>query len=79
MFNSVPRNYDLLNRLMTWGQDKKWRRAAAEECLKASPGRILDICCGTGDLSQAMSYLGSGENEMIALEPHQAAPEVRLL
>ncbi|MBN2238278.1 MAG: ubiquinone/menaquinone biosynthesis methyltransferase [Dehalococcoidales bacterium] len=68
MFNSVPRNYDLINTLMTWGLDKGWRRTAAEKCLGTSPARILDICCGTGDFSYLLSILGSGQNELVALD-----------
>ncbi|MFC1870937.1 ubiquinone/menaquinone biosynthesis methyltransferase [Chloroflexota bacterium] len=68
MFNSVPKNYDLINKLITWGLDKKWRRAAAEKCLEFFPCRILDICCGTGDLAYAISYAGDTRNEIIALD-----------
>lgn len=68
MFNSVPRNYDLINKLMTWGLDKNWRKTAAKKCLTTSPGRILDICCGTGDLSYTISLIGSQENELVAMD-----------
>lgn len=68
MFNSVPRNYDFINKLITWGFDKKWRQVTAEKCLESSPGRILDICCGTGDLAYAVSYAGGTRNEIIALD-----------
>jgi len=68
MFNSLPRNYDLINKLITWGLDKKCRQVAAEKCLESSPGRILDICCGTGDLTYAVSYVGDTRNKIIALD-----------
>lgn len=51
MFAAVPRNYDLINRLFTWGLDERWRARAARTILETSPRRVLDLCCGTGDLA----------------------------
>lgn len=50
MFARIAPRYDLANRLMTAGLDERWRRRAIR-LLAAKPGaRILDCCCGTGDL-----------------------------
>ncbi len=51
IFTAVPPRYDLINRIVTWGLDRKWRRRAARECLASRPERVLDLCCGTGDLA----------------------------
>jgi len=51
MFNAIPKRYDLVNRLITWGLDRKWRDRAARECLASAPKRVLDVGCGTGDLA----------------------------
>ncbi len=51
MFNNIPKRYDLINHLITFGLDKKWRQKAARECLGNGPRRILDLGCGTGDLA----------------------------
>jgi demethylmenaquinone methyltransferase/2-methoxy-6-polyprenyl-1,4-benzoquinol methylase len=51
MFNSIPRHYDLVNALITWGMDKRWRALAARECAGTGPRRVLDLGCGTGDLA----------------------------
>ena len=51
IFTAVPDRYDLINRIFTWGQDAKWRRKTAGLCLVNHPVKILDLCCGTGDLS----------------------------
>jgi demethylmenaquinone methyltransferase/2-methoxy-6-polyprenyl-1,4-benzoquinol methylase len=51
MFNAIPRRYDLINRLITWGLDKNWRDLATHECLGTGPRRVLDLGCGTGDLA----------------------------
>ncbi len=68
MFNTVPRHYDLLNKLMTFGLDKKWRNRAALECLKSSPENVLDICCGTGDLAHSLSLLKHNNTKIFALD-----------
>jgi len=51
MFTAVPPRYDLINHIMTFGQDIRWRRLAAKACLEIKPQRVLDIGCGTGDLT----------------------------
>jgi demethylmenaquinone methyltransferase/2-methoxy-6-polyprenyl-1,4-benzoquinol methylase len=50
-YSRIYKTYDLVNRLFTFGQDKKWRRQTIEACLKDNPEKILDLCCGTGDLA----------------------------
>jgi demethylmenaquinone methyltransferase/2-methoxy-6-polyprenyl-1,4-benzoquinol methylase len=50
MFDRIAPVYDVMNRLMTAGLDRRWRRLAAREVVW--PGdRVLDACCGTGDLA----------------------------
>jgi len=54
MFARIAKRYDLLNHLLSGNIDKRWRRLVAEEVRKrlpASQARILDVACGTGDLS----------------------------
>jgi demethylmenaquinone methyltransferase/2-methoxy-6-polyprenyl-1,4-benzoquinol methylase len=60
IFTAVPRRYDLINRAITLGLDARWRRRAARECLKGNPRRVLDLCCGTGDLALDVARLGDG-------------------
>jgi demethylmenaquinone methyltransferase / 2-methoxy-6-polyprenyl-1,4-benzoquinol methylase len=50
MFDSIAPRYDLVNRVMTFGLDRRWRRAAVN-ALGLRPGSlVLDLGCGTGDL-----------------------------
>ena len=68
MFNAVPRHYDLVNRIITWGLDKRWRRKAAENCFSSQPKKVLDLCCGTGDLAIHLSRLTKNDTEIIGLD-----------
>lgn len=45
-FDTIARTYDRLNRLMTLGLDRRWRRQA----VKGLHGHVLDVACGTGDM-----------------------------
>jgi demethylmenaquinone methyltransferase/2-methoxy-6-polyprenyl-1,4-benzoquinol methylase len=57
MFDRIAPVYDAMNRAMTLGLDRKWRRLTAEAVV--CPGdRVLDACCGTGDLALAAARAG---------------------
>lgn len=57
MFDRITPVYDPMNRLMTLGLDQRWRRLAAGAVVR--PGeRVLDACCGTGDLAVAAERAG---------------------
>jgi demethylmenaquinone methyltransferase/2-methoxy-6-polyprenyl-1,4-benzoquinol methylase len=59
MFGRIARRYDLMNRLMTGGQDERWRRKAVRHVLRAGRGRVLDVATGTGDLAIALANGGA--------------------
>jgi demethylmenaquinone methyltransferase/2-methoxy-6-polyprenyl-1,4-benzoquinol methylase len=57
MFDAIAPVYDAMNRVMTAGLDLRWRRLTAEAAVR--PGdRVLDACCGTGDLALADARAG---------------------
>ena len=57
MFDRISPVYDVMNRVMTAGLDRRWRRLTAEAVVR--PGdRVLDACCGTGDLALAAERAG---------------------
>lgn len=55
MFDSIAPAYDFMNRAMTMGVDKLWRRRAMKAVKATRPAAILDVATGTGDLAIAMA------------------------
>jgi len=68
MFNQIPGRYDLLNRIITLGQDEGWRKHAARACLAEKSECILDLCTGTGDLALQMAKRSNGSVRIHALD-----------
>src|ERR1700685_3789594 len=67
MFDSIAPRYDLLNHVLSANVDRLWWRRAArrfQPVLARPEAAILDICCGTGDLTMAL----------LKLRPHGAMP-----
>jgi len=57
MFDRIAPVYDVMNRTMTAGLDRRWRRITAQTVVR--PGdTVLDACCGTGDLAIAAARAG---------------------
>ena len=57
MFDRIAPVYDAMNHAMTAGLDRRWRKETARAVV--SPGdRVLDACCGTGDLALADLHAG---------------------
>lgn len=58
MFAGIATRYDLLNHLLSGNTDQRWRRLVAERLRAGLPSqgaRLLDVACGTGDLSLALA------------------------
>ncbi|HEU0304340.1 MAG TPA: class I SAM-dependent methyltransferase [Gaiellaceae bacterium] len=65
MFDRIAPVYDVMNHVMTAGLDRRWRRATAEAVVQ--PGdRVLDACCGTGDL--ALECVRAGAGSVVGLD-----------
>ncbi len=64
IFTRIPQRYDLINHVITLGMDTGWRSRAAQACLEGRPNRILDICCGTGDLAITIAKLADYSPEI---------------
>lgn len=53
MFGAIAPRYDLLNRVLSFGVDRRWRKKAVQKVKFSPQGKILDIATGTGDLALA--------------------------
>jgi demethylmenaquinone methyltransferase/2-methoxy-6-polyprenyl-1,4-benzoquinol methylase len=51
MFSAIAPRYDLLNRLLSAGRDRVWRREAIRAAKLPARGRLLDVCTGTADMA----------------------------
>ncbi|MBN1691288.1 MAG: ubiquinone/menaquinone biosynthesis methyltransferase [Dehalococcoidia bacterium] len=71
IFTRIPDRYDLINHVITLGMDSGWRRQTALTCLKDSPGRLLDLCCGTGDLAITIARLARQTPEITGADYSQ--------
>ncbi|MGH9110674.1 MAG: ubiquinone/menaquinone biosynthesis methyltransferase [Acidimicrobiales bacterium] len=58
MFDAIAPRYDLLNRLITLGLDQRWRRATVASLGLPAGSLVVDLACGTGDLSVLASRRG---------------------
>ena len=61
MFASIAKAYDLNNRLHSFGRDRAWRKAAVRLAQVAPGERVLDVACGTGELTSAFRDLTQAE------------------
>ncbi len=55
MFAAIAGRYDLNNRVHSFGRDQAWRRAAVEMAMLQPGDRVVDVACGTGDLTFAFA------------------------
>ena len=69
MFATIAARYDLLNHLLSGNVDKRWRRLVAKTLYASLPRGevcILDVACGTGDLS--LTLLESGQARIVGID-----------
>ncbi|MGO4921501.1 bifunctional demethylmenaquinone methyltransferase/2-methoxy-6-polyprenyl-1,4-benzoquinol methylase UbiE [Maribacter spongiicola] len=66
MFDTISKNYDGLNRVISFGIDIKWRKKVVEILKKEQPNSILDIATGTGDL--AIALISTGAKKIVGLD-----------
>lgn len=78
-YSNIYRRYDLINRLFTFGNDRKWRSYTAQDCLKEKPVAIIDLCCGTGDLCINLSRRSMHEVQITGFDiNHQMLETARI-
>ena len=60
LFSTIADRYDLITVLLSYGQDRRWKRRLVS-LAPIRPGvRVLDLACGTGDITYALSDAGAG-------------------
>lgn len=59
MFDDIVPTYDLLNRILSLGIDRGWRKRVVRNAGSLNGRPVLDVCCGTGDLSNSLGNAGA--------------------
>ncbi|WP_353779860.1 bifunctional demethylmenaquinone methyltransferase/2-methoxy-6-polyprenyl-1,4-benzoquinol methylase UbiE [Winogradskyella sp. 3972H.M.0a.05] len=74
MFDNISKEYDGLNRVISFGIDVKWRKKVVDIVSATNPETILDIATGTGDL--AINLSKSAANSIVGLDISEGMLEV---
>ncbi|MDD2338333.1 MAG: bifunctional demethylmenaquinone methyltransferase/2-methoxy-6-polyprenyl-1,4-benzoquinol methylase UbiE [Geobacteraceae bacterium] len=76
MFAKIAPRYDFLNKLLSLGIDRRWRRSAARRIKSLQGGRILDIATGTGDMALEAAKTTDGSVKIIGVDFCAAMVEI---
>jgi demethylmenaquinone methyltransferase/2-methoxy-6-polyprenyl-1,4-benzoquinol methylase len=76
MFSSIARRYDLLNRLLSLGRDRHWRRFAVSMLPELDEGIFLDVATGTGDVAMEIMKRHSSGVRVIGVDPSEKMLEL---
>lgn len=68
MFDAIAPTYERVNRVVSFGQDARWRRRAVAAAEVRSSDVVLDVCCGTGDLVRAFAGLNPPPRLVLGLD-----------
>lgn len=68
MFTRIAPRYDLLNRVMTGGQDRRWRAITVAETHLPRGGSALDVATGTGDLAFALARVAGPQGRVVGVD-----------
>lgn len=68
MFDAIARRYDRLNRVLSAGLDRRWRRQAIAAVAPPPGARVLDVCTGTADLAIAACRGDSPPREVVGVD-----------
>ena len=66
LFGNISGTYDLLNRVLSFGNDQRWRKRGVALLPHGKEARILDLACGTLDMT--LQYLNQGEGEVFSVD-----------
>ncbi len=68
IFSKIPKTYDLINHILTFGLDILWRKKAAKLARKHGGERWLDVCSGTGDMAGSLYKAALPKTRIVALD-----------
>lgn len=69
MFDAIAGRYDLMNRVMTMGQDQKWRRFVVNKAGDCQNRWVLDLATGTGDIAALLQENNEGSRVVGGIFP----------
>ena len=69
MFGQIAARYDLNNRIHSLGRDQAWRKRAVKMAGVSCGDHVLDVACGTGDLTEAFAVSGAAVVKGIDFTP----------
>lgn len=72
MFTGIAHRYDLLNLVLSLGQDRRWRRRAAQLTRAQSGDRVLDLCCGTGAIAALLRRRVGPQGTVVGIDLTEA-------
>lgn len=59
LFSTIADRYDFITGLLSYGQDRRWKRRIADLSAVAPGSHVLDVACGTGDIAFALASRGA--------------------
>lgn len=68
MFGRIAHRYDVMNRVMTGGQDRRWRKLLIQQAYLPPQGKMLDIATGTGDIAFEALRQQPGLNQVVGAD-----------
>jgi demethylmenaquinone methyltransferase/2-methoxy-6-polyprenyl-1,4-benzoquinol methylase len=68
MFDAIAPRYDLLNRVLSAGLDRYWRRRAIQSLHLSGTETVLDVCTGTGDVAIAAARARRGAQRVVGVD-----------
>ncbi|MDD2568539.1 MAG: demethylmenaquinone methyltransferase [Clostridia bacterium] len=57
VFENISQDYDKMNDIISFGHHRKWKMEMIQDISTQNPAKVLDLCCGTGDISLALAEM----------------------